>query len=270
MPRVCVYCDATDGLNTQLTVPLDDGTKITVDVCDTHSEDATVKSAREAYKKRQEQASDLQNQLAEFLAKAKALGLDINIASSGLAVASQPQTQQPQQTAAQTAVQTVQATDLADEEMVSTAKLRSAKGMVTAGGQLSSETMGGAVVAGGHASHSTRELQEQLGAALDGKAKMTVVEGRGGQPLTIPQIERDGTGTTVIQVVKTDDTTLQTRFKRLADDSRQDRAPIFSLQGYEGAHGHINCPICKGEMEIVHQGVRQKCPKCGGAGILGC
>ena len=66
----CIYCNSADNLNTQLSLKLEDGTIAKVSVCDTHAEDATIKSAREKY-------IEKTNQLKQFLEQAKQLGIDI-------------------------------------------------------------------------------------------------------------------------------------------------------------------------------------------------
>jgi len=68
----CVYCGASENLNTTLQITLDGGERTTVVICDEHAEDATIKSARIAYTNRQKQ-------IDEFLAQAKLLGLNISV-----------------------------------------------------------------------------------------------------------------------------------------------------------------------------------------------
>jgi len=66
----CVFCDSSTDLNTSLIVTLDNGHKITVLICDTHAEEATVKSARDAY-------LDKRKKIDDIIAQAKVLGVDL-------------------------------------------------------------------------------------------------------------------------------------------------------------------------------------------------
>ena len=75
----CVYCGGSDNLNTTFTITIDEE-KIKVFICDEHAEDASVKTAKEAYLKKQKD-------IDSFLAQAKALGLNVTI-NNGIPIGS--------------------------------------------------------------------------------------------------------------------------------------------------------------------------------------
>jgi len=250
----CVYCEKSTDLNTQLTVSLEDGSRITVDICDEHAEDASVKTAREAYLTKQKK-------IEEVLAQAKALGLDLSQTSSGLTVVKQ-QEQAPQPQAQPQPKPKLVQEDMDGEDVVDTSLLDHRPGMRSVGGQ----TELGAVAS--HASHTVAGQADKLDqSVLQGKAKMKLVEGREGMPLAIPEKRVDGTGTTRIKVTNVEnDQRLQTRFKKMASDSMDDRVPNFARQGY--ANTTTNCTFCRGEGRVNNAGKIIECPKCGGAGII--
>lgn len=247
----CIFCDAVTNLNTSFTISVDDN-KVVVRICDAHAEEATVKSAREAYLEKRKAIDAL-------LAQAKALGLQLAEQPSGLVVATKPQ-QQPQQHPQQ-----LDESDLPIPEgdnIISTTKLDRAKfqsvgGVVSNGIQVQS-----------HRTIDSSTLSDKLpDGALDGYAEMAVVEGRGGQPLAIPQRRVDKTGVTRITVSKSTDAALQERFKKMAGDTMGDRTPDFAKAGYQNTQK--SCPMCKGAC-ILKQGKGKEimCPKCNGSGLI--
>lgn len=250
----CVFCSKTTTLNTSMTITLADGNKVSVDVCDEHAEEATIKSCREAYEAKQ-------SQIEELLAKAKELGLNISQISSGLTIVKQPvsEVQNPTIQAIDKKPKTPTLDTTADD-VVPTSKI-DRRPIQSVGG-----TVGGTSVPS-LASHATNDLSDKLPAEVsEGYAKMAVMEGREGQPLVIPQKRVDGTGTTRIIIRKTeDDRTLQERFKRVAKESQSsyDNAagPDFR-SGYQDTTR--DCPFCRGEMEINGK----ECPKCKGTGLI--
>lgn len=252
MPRQCVYCGATSNLNTQMTITLSDGQKHTVDICDAHAEEATIKSARDAFQDKKKQIDDL-------LAKAKELGIDITQTASGLTVASQ----KPQEKQEKTAAPTIPTINRSDEDVIPTSKLDHSRGMMSVGGQ----TDAGQVSS--FSSHDLNSLTDKLPEeARLGLAKMTVVEGRAGQPLVIPKQRVDGTGTTNITVTKKEtDQQLQARFKHMSALSMQDGGPVpnFARQGYQNTT--TKCTFCKDGYVRTRNG-NELCPKCGGSSIL--
>jgi hypothetical protein len=259
----CVYCGSNDNLNTQLTISLENGSKVTVDICDEHSEEASVKTARAAYMKKQEQ-------IEAFLEQAKALGIEIQVpqSESGIVVAQQaPQSpapapaQPPAQPEAKSETQQPIVPIVDDKEAaegwVPTAKVDQAKGMRSVGG---STEFGGV---SGHNSYQVSGQEDVLDEKVrKGKVKMTLAEGRAGAPLAVPQKRIDGTGTTHIRIVKKEtDHTLQRRFKDMAQDSKADQQPDFR-QGY--GDSTRTCPICHGDCVVGDQ----DCPKCEGLGVI--
>jgi hypothetical protein len=257
----CVFCSFTQNLNTQLGVTLEDGTKVVVLICDTHSEDATVKTARAAY-------MDKQKQIDAVLEQAKALGLNITGFQQQGAILVPTVAQQPQQVAQPDPIAAATAAQvLTGEDVVATEVLDSRRGMVSVGGT----TDFGSVA--GHQSHDVSNLKSKLPeAARKGKAKMTMVEAREGMPIAIPETRVDGTGTTRIKIHKKEtDGTLQHRFKRMAKDSiERDKTPNFAREGYQNTQA--DCPICRGACTIRQNvgGVVKDvpCPKCGGMGFI--
>lgn len=256
----CVYCESTSDLNTQLTVTLEDGNRVTVDICDAHAEEASVKTAREAYQ-------DKQKKIEEVLAQAKALGIDLSqTTTSGLVV---PQQQAPPPQTPTAPQPTPQVPTPIDDEMtedsddvVDTSRLDHRPGMTSVGGN----TEMGQVSS--HASHQVTGQQDKLDPSLlEGKAKMNLVEGREGMPIAIPEKRVDGTGTTRIKVANTEnDNKLQNRFKKMAQDSMDDRVPNFARQGYQNTT--TNCTFCRGEGTVSNAGKIIECPKCNGSGII--
>jgi len=251
MSKQCVYCESSENLNTSLSVTLEDGTKVTVDICDEHAEEATIKSAREAYEAKQEK-------IKEVMEMAKKLGLSVSDTPGGVAVV-QPSALTPQQKPPVTeSKKAPDALDPNSPDVISTSRIDGAPGMVSVGGA----TDLGPVES--HQSLQSSDLQDKLPDDVrDGAVQMGVVEGREGQPLAIQRKRVDGTGTTRVAIIKSeDDRKLQDRFKRMADDSMQDRTPDFARQGY--AKTMTNCPVCRGDCEVNGD----TCPKCKGAGQI--
>lgn len=270
----CVFCEATGNLNTQIGIKLDDGRKVTCDICDEHAEDATPKSVKAAYLEKQGKAEAL-------IAQLKALGYDVakmEESKSGLVIPvmaakpAAPRSGPPE---------VIPEQDLEGDDVVDTTLLdsKSGKGMVSAGG--AANYVGGSVSVAGHASLDAASIaannlpadqRATLHKARKGKAKLTVVEGREGQPLIIPEKRVDGFGTTRIKITKKeDDGKLQGRFKKMAKDSiDNDRVPNFAREGYQNTQ--TDCPICRGNCVIIQpvRGVKQEvsCPKCNGSGVI--
>jgi hypothetical protein len=254
MQPVCVYCGSNDNLNTQLTITLEDGTKATVNVCDEHAEDASVKTARAAYMEKQKQ-------IEQFLEQAKALGIEIpsQPTGGGLILPKQAPAPAPAVPAAPAPQESIKIVDKkeAEEGWVPSAKVDSAKGMRSVGGNA-----GGHAVSG-HNSYTVSGQQDVLDEGVRrGKVKMGLAEGRAGAPIVLPEKRVDGTGTTRIRIVHNEsDNTLQRRFKDMANDSKSDQQPDFR-NGYEDTTRP--CPICRGECVVDGQ----DCPKCDGLGTI--
>lgn len=267
----CIFCSTSDDLNTEMTIKLDNGDKVTVYVCDDHAINATVQAVKDAHASRQ-------NQIDQLIEQAKKLGL--HVAEQELpVVVSKP-------TAASNAVQpanigqmtpqieestgklekkpvvitpgSVPSNDMDGDDIVSTEVIDSSKGMKSVGG-----ASGGHMV-DSHGSHDFSSLEDQLPEDVRrGKIKMEMMEGRGGQPLAIPKKRMDGTGTTRINIVKTGgDTALQERFKTMASSEN----PADFRNGYQSSSR--DCPICKGTGFTTNAGEEIQCPKCDGVGII--
>lgn len=248
--NTCIFCDLSENLNTQMTITTEDGNKVMVKICDSHAEDATVRSAKEAYAVKRKK-------IDELMAQARALGLQISDSPSGLSIVTEQEVRRPQQKSAELD----DLIDIRSENVVPTSKL-AYRDFVTSGGNVSGQDIST------HNSHDLGSVAGQLpNGALEGYAEMALVEGRSGQPLSIPQKRVDGTGMTRIVINKSEnDSKLQDRFKKMASDSMADRTPDFARQGYQNTTRQ--CPICRGSGFIKQKKIDQQCPKCSGTGIL--
>lgn len=256
----CVFCSKPDNLNTSMTITLEDGQKVSVDICDEHAEEATIKSARAAYQGKQAQ-------IEEVLAQAKALGLNIGQTTGGLTVVESatpdpvPDSMTVQAIEKPAAAPAAPLLEQDDPDVVPTSKIDGRAGMQSVGGNVS----GTAVPS--HNSHSMNDLGDKLPAGTtEGHAKMVMAEGRGGQPIMIPKKRVDGTGTTRINISQNEtDAQLQERFKRMGQTSQSSHdnqaGPDFRA-GYQDTTR--DCPFCRGEMEVNGK----ECPKCKGTGII--
>lgn len=246
----CIFCETDKDLNTEFTITLDDGIKIKVKICDKHAEEATVKSAKEAYVKKK-------NMLEDLIAKAKALGLELNVSAGGITTVNSP-TQKPQ-TPVPAIIPDI---DPNDSNVVKTSMIDKQRTFQSVGGDA-----GGTMVSS-HSSIDISSLSDKLPDSLrEGFAQLAVVEGRAGQPITVPQKRVDGTGTTRIIIKKSEnDDKLQSRFKKMAQDSMTDNTPDFARAGYQNTTR--SCPICKGTGIIVQQKSQGTCPKCAGSGMI--
>lgn len=248
----CVYCGVSENLNTTLQITLDNSEKVTVVICDEHAEEATIKSARVAYTNKQKQIDD-------FLAQAKALGLNISInTGNNLSVVQAPVQQAPVQQAPQYAPQQTPQTQaiLEGDDVVSTDFIDNKMMRSVGGGGVES-------FSSFQAGSSKDKLDPNL---LRGRAKITMMEGREGIPIAIPERRVDGTGTTRIKISKREnDQNLQNRFKRMAEDSIRDRSPDFK-SGYRDSMK--SCPLCHESGSIRNMNQDIVCPKCQGSGVI--
>ena len=243
----CVFCNISNDLNTEMTIKLEDESKITVHICDEHAEDATIKTARAAHLGRQQQIDAL-------LAQAKELGLELKLSEGGVVTPEDKEIKETKVAKVENK-ESPKVPGMEGDDVVSTSQIDSSNGMVSVGGQA-----GGHAV-DSHSSHDVGSLSDQLPAEVTtGKAKMTMAEGRGGQPIAIPQKRVDGTGTTRINIVNTGgDRALQDRFKNMASDE------TGSKDGYQGMS---DCPICKGDCVVMNKNEESTCPKCQGSGFI--
>jgi hypothetical protein len=254
----CVFCENTTTVNTSMTITLEGGEKATVHVCDDHAEEATAKKVKAAFLARKAQIDDL-------LAKAKALGINIATSPSGLAVATidgQAEPVKPKQRQQQINRPPVDEFAADDNSIVvPTSKIDNA----------AMQSVGGNTPMGNVESHSHIDrsgFNSKLDpTVLEGKVKLVQIEGRAGKPTAIPERRVDGTGTTIVSVSRTDDASLQRRFKDMADRTVHfDEHPFMAQNGYSNTL--TNCTMCRGECTIKVRGVQQACPKCKGAGTL--
>ncbi len=248
----CIYCESNNNLNTEFAITLDDSSKVQVKICDKHAEEASVKTAKEAYMKKK-------TLIDELLSKAKALGLELSTTSSGFTTVSSPK-QTPKQNI--TNIETVDTLTEEDPNVVKTSMLDKQRSFRSVGGDA-----GGTMVSAHH-SIDLSSLEDKLPDALrDGYAQLAIMEGRAGQPITVPQKRIDGTGTTRITIKKSEnDDKLQSRFKKMAQDSMHDNIPDFARAGYKDTTRP--CPICRGSGLISQQRQQSPCPKCNGSGMI--
>lgn len=266
MSKSCVYCNCLENLNTSFIITLDDGTKVSVDICDEHSEDATVKTAKAAYVARQ-------SQIAAILQQAAALGLQLAPAGqSGLVTLTaqnkskqdQSEQNQPEQNVIQernTPKPNIEVQSPIDDELIPTTIIDSKDSFSPI---ISSNNTG-------VGAYSPLDLKSVAGKlpedALQGQARPVIAEGRDGVPIRFIQYRRDKLGTTNVHIANVEsDATLQARFKKMAKNSEQDKMPDFIHGGYSDTI--VTCPVCRGNCFIKRSGADLACPNCNGAGVL--
>lgn len=246
--NVCVICGASDNLNTDMTIVVDDK-KIKIKVCDVHADDITPKAAREAYTAKKAE-------IDAILAAAAKYGLKLQTpGTSKLAILQQ----EPSASATPQKTAVIHTKELDGDNVIPTSvidsKIQSIKGV--------SGVIGNHRVEGQNA-HNLQNVANQLPVgATEGKVKMALVEGRSGQLMAIPSVRQDKLGTTVISVSKSvTDADIQRRLRR--QQSLGDSAHCYGPDGYD-IH---NCTMCGGATTIINKGERIPCPKCNGAGLL--
>lgn len=239
---------------------MDDGEKVTVYVCDQHAEDITVKQAKAAYGAKK-------NKIQELMEYAKSLGLEISLRESGLAVvdndSSKPaiienKIEKPILKEVKKPTEETTTND-PNKRIISTKALDSKN--------FNNVNVSAPGVPSGMPAYNTSSLSEKLSDdLLDGTAEIVVTEGRTGQPLVIPQKRVDKTGTTIINIRKSEnDNSLQNRFKKMADSSMRDEMPDLVRGGYRDTTR--KCPVCNGSC-VVKMKEAVPCPKCGGSGLI--
>lgn len=252
----CIICGSSDNLNTTMTILVDDQ-KIDVKLCQEHSDDVTPRQAREAYAKKKEE-------IDEILAKAKQFGLELAPSSGKIATFNKQPAPAP-------AIEDNKPVPELNGELLDTAIVdavleRKVQGI---GGTVSSD-YGSQVLQANNAYDIGNFGTDKLPAEVRrGKVKMAIAEGRCGQPMAIPEVRRDGTGTTVLRVVKGGgDAELQRRFKSHAGSVDSDGANTHAFSS--GGYAVRDCPFCRGEGRIkIGEDKYQECPKCDGSGIFG-
>lgn len=254
----CIKCDSPDNLNTTLSIKLPDDTTASVRICDAHAEDITPKMARELYV---EKLSKLQ----EIIKMARDNGLEVSFptpAGSKLIVAQSSQAAAPTTNPAPTPIVPA---EQEEERFLDGSIVRQKMGPVPAVMMPALPALAGATT--GPA--LTREDISKVDLGKE-KIKVDVVEGRSGQPVVVPTIIKDNSGTTSIRVKKSiSDVDLQKHFKANADSNDPDGSNKHS---FAKAHATRDCPFCNGS-GVVSQVVNRvktkiECPKCKGAGLI--
>lgn len=259
--NVCVICGSSEGLNTSMTINVDNE-DVTVKICDTDAETATPKMIKEQYLAKQ-------SEIDEIIAKARALGLEINVPTDPgvLATVEKPVAKAP----SQPSVDPVQPS--LDPAVAAAVEGSKEDGVlptrvVDSTSQRVQGVAGGEVNAESHMPYSLGSGEDKLDPALlEGRVRMEGAEGRAGQPIAIPAVRVDQTGMTTVRINKrVDDAALQRRFKELAQSADGDGANTHSFA--QGGYDVHDCPICKGDGAIKQHTGFETCPKCDGSGLL--
>jgi len=253
----CIVCGSSENLNTSMTIDVD-GEKFTVNICDTDADTATPKLVKDHFLSKKSEIDDI-------IAKARALGLEVNIptAPGKIVTVQAPEAVMlgapvPADPAA--IIYTDPTIQLLDSAIASAIEGSEKDGILPTGVVDSKAQRVQGVSGAGTESHSAYipgSGEDRLDPTLlEGKVKMVGGQGRGGQPIAIPSIRVDQTGTTTVRVRQdVDDTALQRRFKSMANEP-------------SGGYSVHNCPICKGDGVIKQRGQLDTCPKCHGTGLL--
>lgn len=276
----CIYCSSNDELNTRMEITVDGPSpdapksKITVLICDTHAEEATIKGAREAYLARK-------SQIDHFMEQAKALGITINTGASGLVTATTPAPAPAPVPQRQMREQPIhhQPAVPEDANMIDSEEAAQLMGPVKSVAGAVPKVMGSldAVSDGrieSRSQHTVNDLNSKIEGGvtaeslLKGKVQLERVPGRQGQPITIPTKKVDGTGTTHIRINNTmTDQQMLKRTKDMAQATMHDQHQGFGPHG-QGYDAGRRCPICRGTGSIRRQGREEACPKCDGSGMI--
>lgn len=257
----CIYCGKTTDLNTSMSITLEGGSKVSVDVCDEHAEDATIKTARDKYAERQKNV----DALAEM---AKSLGLTlVPTGSVGLVKAElPPKPRMVRQPVAPEAVIEADQDSVDSEEFDRRVRMPESIGGSMEGASIERCQP---INVGNQKLPDGTALSEHIpDGALKGRVKYSTIEGRNGRPQTIETMRQDGLGTTRINIVETSDVDIQKRFKQVADMSRSesgwDRMRHLGREGIQ----LVDCTFCRASGMVKHLGSDIQCPKCKGKGIL--
>lgn len=243
----CIICNTTENLNIEISATDFNGAPTVVKLCEACGEDTTPKKAREAYAAKQKE-------IADFMEKAKALGLTFNT-GPGIAVAAQAPVPAPAPTARVVPTETAAKDLVLEEGEISVSRYEA----VSQSGKINPLISGD--VGGGMSGYAppVSALREMGIDQLEGKVKMDVMTGPSGMPLAIPTMRRDQMGTTTIGINQTSDADLQRRFQDLIRTGDPPKA-------YENIR---TCSLCHGEGTIRQTKTTMiQCPKCVGTGMI--
>lgn len=258
----CIICETTDDLNTSMKIKLDDDTIVEVPVCDEHAEDITPKKAKELYLQRK-------SKMDELIEQAKSMGLVISEpGKAGLITASvlpvEPAPEKPQMRQQEIKPKTVTEEAEVDPLFMDARTVEAKMG--------TPRSVGGSVGGIGHLEAHQAANPSMLSEKIDvsnKKIRVKTVQGRGDMPIPIPQVIKDSSGTTVINVSKRmDDRQLQENFKASAGtrENNYDDAYSYRSDGYQA--NQRECSICSGCGTVRDQGNYIDCPKCNGTGMM--
>lgn len=242
-----------------MNIRLDDGQVVEVWISDAYADEATVGKVKQAYLTKH--AAEMQ-EIESLMARARALGLEINMPS--------PQAAPAPAAPAPDIIRPAQAAPVAAATIVPTAGNRVVDGRVADQRQLGtmvhgSVSMYGASVSGGGSEYKITSADKPSTDLKDGEiAEIGRVKGRDGNDIAIPVRRVGRTGETRVTIVNSGtDADLQRKFKELGRRSVSDdpSVPDFLHSGYQVKT--VQCPLCRGT-GVVQGG--QQCPKCGGLG----
>ncbi len=258
MEKRCIFSGSDQNLNTEMTVTLSDGEKVTVFISDAYADDATPKMIREAAEK---QRAEKTSEIEELRKKAAELGLTLA-----------PLDQSPAQPIPQAPVPPqAPVVNTQPNPQVPTPPPTIDEGKMIDGTEadkkvnLSIDNSAGAQYgAAGGGEYDIRTEEKPSENLKEGeKAEIGYIKGRGGMQTAIPVRRVGKSGETTVKVVDTGgDRALQDRFKGMANDSENPNAHSFGKDGYQVRT--ITCTLCNGDGYTMNR----KCPKCDGAGML--
>lgn len=253
--KVCVYSGSTEDLNTSMKIRLEDGSIVEVWVSDLYADEATPKSAREAYLKQRDTEGEEIRKLQEAAAK---LGLKLvgvqdmppeptQVIRPTAAPAAKPKG--PQQTIAEgTRIVDGRTADKGVDLQVQYAQNGASSQAPLPVSQYEVKTV--------------EKPSEDLKAGE--RAEIGMVRGRGGLEVAIPVRRQGKTGTTNVTVIDTGgDAQLQKRFKSMANASESGMVN-YGKDGYDVKF--ITCTACHGTCRDLSG--KNPCPKCKGAGEI--
>lgn len=282
----CVVCSCSNDLNTSMTIPID-GESHTILLCDNCSDDTTPKVAREALQGR----LDAINQ---FYEQAKQLGISIPkndngkkmvvvksdekfvcecgkecTSKSGLALHKRKCSHHvQQQTKPTTRTESAEPTPNRPKLGRQPSAIPSVSGNVSG---VSVEQHGSLPVDDVMKQTISQARNEGASISLaDLREDVEVQEavGRGDQPMVVPKVMKSAAGITKIKIEKReDDRALQERFKRMAEESKQEGWEDTKHNGWQYDNiRDIPCAACRGT-GIARIGGGE-CQKCDGLGII--